>query len=151
MSRVTYCNQLISRNSSLTCLRHLKRIDSKIAEMIKRPNCLRLWHPITKAIRTQFQQEFLVPVSGSLRMTDSWSGDSKHSRLLWVSAGPGCGKSVLSRSLIDERRVCTNAMASTVCYFSSRMAKRSVPVVLMRLVLYFISSLRTPLLLLMRS
>lgn len=43
--------------------------------------------------------------------------DSKHSRLLWVSAGPGCGKSVLSRSLIDERRVCTNAMASTVCYF----------------------------------
>ena len=43
--------------------------------------------------------------------------DSKHSRLLWVSAGPGCGKSVLSRSLIDERRVCTSAMASTVCYF----------------------------------
>jgi len=43
--------------------------------------------------------------------------DSKHSRLLWVSASPGCGKSVLSRSLIDERRVCTNAMASTVCYF----------------------------------
>jgi hypothetical protein len=43
--------------------------------------------------------------------------DSKHSRLLWVSAGPGCGKSVLSRSLIDERRVCTNAMASTVCLF----------------------------------
>ncbi len=43
--------------------------------------------------------------------------DSKHSRLLWVSAGPGCGKSVLSRSLIDERRVCTSAMASTICYF----------------------------------
>ena len=46
----------------------------------------------------------------------SWR-DSKHSRLLWVSAGPGCGKSVLSRSLIDERRVCTNALNSTVCYF----------------------------------
>ncbi|MCJ1428331.1 hypothetical protein MMC29_006240, partial [Sticta canariensis] len=43
--------------------------------------------------------------------------DSKTSRLLWVSAGPGCGKSVLSRSLIEERRVCTNALASTVCYF----------------------------------
>ena len=43
--------------------------------------------------------------------------DSEHSRLLWVSAGPGCGKSVLSRSLIDERRVCTSAMASIVCYF----------------------------------
>ena len=46
----------------------------------------------------------------------SWR-DSKHSRLLWVSAGPGCGKSVLSRSLIDERRVTTNALNSTVCYF----------------------------------
>ena len=43
--------------------------------------------------------------------------DSKDSRLLWVSAGPGCGKSVLSRSLIDERRVCNNTMTSTVCYF----------------------------------
>ena len=43
--------------------------------------------------------------------------DSKSSELLWVSAGPGCGKSVLARALIDERRVCTNVMASTVCYF----------------------------------
>lgn len=43
--------------------------------------------------------------------------DNEHSRLLWVSAGPGCGKSVLSRSLIDDRRVCTSAMTSTVCYF----------------------------------
>ena len=43
--------------------------------------------------------------------------NSKDSRLLWVSAGPGCGKSVLSRCLVDERKVCTNVMASTVCYF----------------------------------
>ena len=43
--------------------------------------------------------------------------DSKSPELLWVSAGPGCGKSVLARALIDERRVCTNVMASTVCYF----------------------------------
>ena len=43
--------------------------------------------------------------------------NSKESRVLWVSAGPGCGKSVLSRSLIDERRVCTDATTSTVCYF----------------------------------
>ena len=43
--------------------------------------------------------------------------DSRSSKLLWVSAGPGCGKSVLSRALVDERRVCTNVMASTVCYF----------------------------------
>ena len=43
--------------------------------------------------------------------------DNKHLRFLWVSAGLGCGKSVLSRFLIDERRVCISAMSSTVCYF----------------------------------
>ncbi|PTB69684.1 hypothetical protein BBK36DRAFT_1088488, partial [Trichoderma citrinoviride] len=43
--------------------------------------------------------------------------DSDDSRLLWVSAGPGCGKSVLSRALIDERRLSTNVTTSTVCYF----------------------------------
>ncbi|KAL9066656.1 MAG: hypothetical protein Q9161_007415 [Pseudevernia consocians] len=43
--------------------------------------------------------------------------DSSKSRLLWVSAGPGCGKSVLARALIDERRVCKDTTASTVCYF----------------------------------
>ncbi|KAL6701080.1 hypothetical protein J3F84DRAFT_402945 [Trichoderma pleuroticola] len=39
------------------------------------------------------------------------------SSLLLVSAGPKCGKSVLSRSLIDERRLSTNDTISTVCYF----------------------------------
>lgn len=43
--------------------------------------------------------------------------DSNRSSLLWVSAGPGCGKSVLSRALIDERRLSTNITTSTVCYF----------------------------------
>ena len=43
--------------------------------------------------------------------------DSGTSRLLWVSAGPGCGKSVLARALIDERKVCTNTTPSTICYF----------------------------------
>lgn len=43
--------------------------------------------------------------------------DSNTSNLLWVSAGPGCGKSVLSRALIDERRLSTNITISTVCYF----------------------------------
>ena len=33
--------------------------------------------------------------------------DSKSSRLLWVSAGPGCGKSVLSRSLIEGLHQCS--------------------------------------------
>ncbi|KAL5356421.1 hypothetical protein BJX96DRAFT_171598 [Aspergillus floccosus] len=43
--------------------------------------------------------------------------DSDTSSLLWVSAGPGCGKSVLSRALIDEQRLSTNITTSTVCYF----------------------------------
>ena len=43
--------------------------------------------------------------------------DSNTSNLLWVSAGPGCGKSVLSRALIDERRLSTSVTTSTVCYF----------------------------------
>ena len=37
--------------------------------------------------------------------------------LLWVTAGPGCGKSVLTRALIDEQRLSRNVAASTVCYF----------------------------------
>ena len=43
--------------------------------------------------------------------------DSNTSSLLWVSAGPGCGKSVLSRALIDEHRLSTNVTTSTVCHF----------------------------------
>ena len=45
-----------------------------------------------------------------------WRDDST-SGLLWVSAGPGCGKSVLSRALIDERRLFTSVTTSKVCYF----------------------------------
>ena len=46
--------------------------------------------------------------------------DATDSRILWVSAGPGCGKSVLSRCLIDERLVCPSTRASTLCYFFFR-------------------------------
>lgn len=43
--------------------------------------------------------------------------ESSTSSLLWVSAGPGCGKSVLSRALVDEHLLSTNVTTSTVCYF----------------------------------
>ncbi|RMZ79876.1 hypothetical protein DV737_g3201, partial [Chaetothyriales sp. CBS 132003] len=57
--------------------------------------------------------------------------DSTSSHLLWLSAGPGRGKSVLTRSLIDEgllttnpttttitsSRIVTSVTTSTVCYF----------------------------------
>jgi ankyrin repeat protein len=42
--------------------------------------------------------------------------DNKASSLLWVSAGPGCGKSVLSGTLVDENLLSTEP-ATTVCYF----------------------------------
>jgi ankyrin repeat domain-containing protein 50 len=37
--------------------------------------------------------------------------------LLWVSADPGCGKSVLSRSLVDEQLLILDNKKSSVCYF----------------------------------
>ena len=43
--------------------------------------------------------------------------DSATSALLWMSAGPGCGKSVLARSLIDRGELSTAITTSTVCYF----------------------------------
>jgi ankyrin repeat domain-containing protein 50 len=41
--------------------------------------------------------------------------ESKFSSLLWVSADPGCGKSVLSKSLIDEDLKSTESRVT--CYF----------------------------------
>ncbi|KAJ6028545.1 hypothetical protein N7540_004121 [Penicillium herquei] len=41
--------------------------------------------------------------------------ESPESRLLWVSADPGCGKSVLAKYLIDE--VLPKPRGRTVCYF----------------------------------
>ena len=43
--------------------------------------------------------------------------DCKMSNLLWVSSGPGCGKSVLSKALVDERFVTNSILCSTICYF----------------------------------
>ncbi|KAK0701259.1 hypothetical protein B0H67DRAFT_443622, partial [Lasiosphaeris hirsuta] len=43
--------------------------------------------------------------------------DVGDSGVLWVSAGSGCGKSVLSRALIDEGRLSTHVTTSTVCHF----------------------------------
>jgi ankyrin repeat protein len=42
--------------------------------------------------------------------------DSATDDLLWISADPGCGKSVLSKSLVDEE-LRSDADGSTVCYF----------------------------------
>lgn len=39
---------------------------------------------------------------------------NEHSNLLWISADPGCGKSVLSRSLVDQD---LQSYRATICYF----------------------------------
>ena len=47
----------------------------------------------------------------------SWR-DNECSSLLWISAGPGCGKSVLAKTLIDECRLLSaSALHITTCYF----------------------------------
>lgn len=65
--------------------------------------------------------------------------NSQSSNLLWVSAVPGCGKSVLSRTLIDEDYLVTNltvevdpsgvytlrGTSSTVCYFFFKHGDKS--------------------------
>lgn len=40
--------------------------------------------------------------------------------LLWISAGPGYGKSVLAKALIDECRLPGPALHTTICYFFFR-------------------------------
>jgi hypothetical protein len=43
--------------------------------------------------------------------------DNASNDLLWISADPGCGKSVLSKSLVDEELRGNDANGSTICYF----------------------------------
>ncbi|KAF4815679.1 Vegetative incompatibility protein HET-E-1 [Colletotrichum siamense] len=43
--------------------------------------------------------------------------ESTTSSIISVSAGPGCGKSVLARALIDDGQLSTNPANTTVCYF----------------------------------
>ena len=45
-----------------------------------------------------------------------WRARSRAS-LLWVSADPGCGKSVLSRTLIDEGLLTLDPKQASICYF----------------------------------
>ena len=46
----------------------------------------------------------------------NWRDDETAS-LLWVSADPGCGKSVLSRALVDERLLSADSTMPSICYF----------------------------------
>ena len=43
--------------------------------------------------------------------------DKSTSSLLWVTADPGCGKSVLSKALVDEQLLDSDPENATICYF----------------------------------
>ena len=49
----------------------------------------------------------------------SWLKET-HSRLLWVTADPGCGKSVLSKFLIDSYNESATIGTASICYFFFR-------------------------------
>lgn len=49
----------------------------------------------------------------------SWLSES-HSRLLWVTADPGCGKSVLSKFLVDSYSDNDTIGTPSICYFCFR-------------------------------
>ena len=46
----------------------------------------------------------------------TWREDPS-SKLLWVSANPGCGKSVLSKCLVEEKLATLDPQHATICYF----------------------------------
>ena len=50
--------------------------------------------------------------------------NAKQSCLRWLSAGPGCGKSVLSKCLVDEDMISRNLSTSIVCYFFFKDGQR---------------------------
>lgn len=51
--------------------------------------------------------------------------DSCHNDLLWISADPGCGKSVLAKSLIDHDLTVISSTMS-ICYFFSRTTRSRI-------------------------
>ena len=46
----------------------------------------------------------------------TWREDA-YSKLLWVSANPGCGKSVLSKCFVEEKLATLDPRQATICYF----------------------------------
>ncbi|KAG9691124.1 purine and uridine phosphorylase, partial [Aureobasidium melanogenum] len=75
--------------------------------------------------KTSTYEHFKNINSGRVKETCQWALDhplyqrwneSATDDLLWISADPGCGKSVLSKSLVDERLI-NDAVGNTICYF----------------------------------
>jgi ankyrin repeat protein len=93
--------------------KRLREVIDKQSEELK---CL-------QALRTSNYEQFKDRNPGRLEGTCKWflqherflDWQQSSSGLLWVSADPGCGKSVLAKSLIDEEIKST--ASRTTCYF----------------------------------
>lgn len=130
-----------NRDSQLQELQKLRNIQQQILQNNEDEKELRLLHDLAEAAGDYKRYKNLNPhkVDGTCKwfLTDErfckWR-DSESPGLLWVSAGPGCGKSVLSKSLIDDEELATTTITislssidaitniassreSTVCYF----------------------------------
>lgn len=90
-SRNEKANQFIKDLYTCQYVDHKSRIDERVPRTCE-------W--FTKHVRFQ-----------------NWN-QAKTSSLLWVSADPGCGKSVLSKYLVDQ--VLLNTKERTICYFFFR-------------------------------
>ncbi|KAH0042265.1 purine and uridine phosphorylase, partial [Aureobasidium melanogenum] len=78
-----------------------------------------------QVFKTSTYEHFKNINPGRVKETCRWAlnhpqyqrwNESDTNDLLWISADPGCGKSVLSKSLVDEILMSDTA-GSTVCYF----------------------------------
>jgi ankyrin repeat protein len=93
-----------------------KRLREEIDKQSEEQKCL-------QALRTSNYEQFKDRNPGRLEGTCKWflqherflDWQQSSSGLLWVSADPGCGKSVLAKSLIDEEIKST--ASRTTCYF----------------------------------
>jgi ankyrin repeat protein len=93
--------------------KRLREEIDKLSEELKCP----------QALRTSEYEQFKDRNPGRLEGTCKWflqhncfqDWQQSRSGLLWVSADPGCGKSVLAKSLIDQEIKSTRSR--TTCYF----------------------------------
>ncbi|KAB8360739.1 hypothetical protein FH972_024474 [Carpinus fangiana] len=96
-------------------------------------SCTRLWEQLADSRVIQAEAQMKADLRVLLddiqtRKTDSlkkeeqnrnfldWR-DENSSQLLWVSADPGCGKSVLSKTLVDEQLLGADSATTNLCYF----------------------------------
>ena len=91
----------------------------QVAELTKEQRC----HQLFKTVSYETFKDRNPPrVEGTCRWVlehdhfRDWRS-STHDALLWISADPGCGKSVLSKSLVDHNLCSSGDQTTIYCYF----------------------------------